>query len=190
MIGKVIQYVDSCIWKMRRIMYKICKTEKSAERQKLFQTTLLAMMKKQRYQDISVTELCKEMEIPRKTFYRYYGTMEDVLYAILDEALIESFLKLEIKADLAGFFGYWKKKKGLLDVLEKSGLSPLLVNRIYEKFSMDADNRYKVGSVDYLRYSGYISAIMTILLSWHHTGMQQSADEMSELVKQMFELKD
>lgn len=171
-------------------MYKVCKTEKSAERQKLFQTTLLNMMKKEKYHDITVTDLCKEMEIPRKTFYRYYGTLEDVLNAILDEALVESFLNLEIKADLAGFFGYWQKKKELLDVLEKSGLSSILVNRIYEKISMDVDNSMKVGSVDYLRYSGYISAIMTILLAWHHTGMQQSVNEMSDLVAQMFQLKD
>lgn len=189
-MNEVILYCDSSIWKMRRIMYKVCKTEKSAERQKLFQTTLLNMMKKETYHDITVTDLCKEMEIPRKTFYRYYGTLEDVLTAIIDDALIESFLYLEIKADLAGFFGYWKKKKSLLDVFEKSGLSAMLVNRIYEKINMDIVNSMKVGTVDYFRYSGYVSAIMTILLAWHHTGMQQSVNEMSGLVAQMFQLKD
>ena len=34
-------------------MYKVCKTERSIERQKLFQTTLLAMMEKQHFQDIT-----------------------------------------------------------------------------------------------------------------------------------------
>jgi len=189
-MNEVILYCDSSIWKMRRMMYKVCKTEKSAERQKLFQITLLNMMKKEKYHDITVTDLCREMKIPRKTFYRYYGTLEDVLNAILDEALVESFLNLEIKADLAGFFGYWQKKKELLDVLERSGLSSVLVNRIYAKISMDADHKMKVGSVEYLRYSGYISAIMTILLAWHHAGMQQSVNEMSDLVAQMFQLKN
>ena len=89
-------------------MYKICKTQKSAERQRLFQTTLLAMMKKENYHNITVTDLCKEMSVPRKTFYRYYGTLEDVLHSILDDALTESFMHLEVNRDLVGFFGYWK----------------------------------------------------------------------------------
>jgi len=169
-------------------MYKICKTERSLERQKLFQTILLRMMEKQKYQDITVTSLCKEMEIPRKTFYRYYDTLEDVLYAIIDSALTEGFLYLEIKADLIGFFTYWRKQKYLLDVLEKSGLSSLLVNRIYNRLNENISKENF--SNEKLRYSGYIAAIMTMLLTWHHSGMKQSVEEMSQQVKYMFKLED
>lgn len=146
------------------------------------------MMKKQRYQEITVTGLCKEMEIPRKTFYRYYDALEDVLYAIIDSALTEGFLYLEIKTDLVGFFSYWKKHKGLLDVLEKSSLSPLMMNRIFERFN---ESVYEESfSNKELRYTGYIAAIMTMLLIWHHSGMKQSAEEMSLQVKQMFKVDD
>ena len=176
--------------KMRKYMYKICKTEKSAERQRLFQTTLLAMMKKEHYQNITVTDLCREMSVPRKTFYRYYGTLEDVLHSILDDALTESFMNLEVNRDLVGFFGYWKQKKDLLQVLEKSGLSTLLVDRIYDRLNKEEDANMRLGSMDYLRYSGYVAAIMTILLSWNHAGMQQSVEEVSELVKHMFRMKN
>ncbi len=169
-------------------MYKVCKTEKSMERQKLFQTTLLAMMNKQKYQDITVTSLCKEMEIPRKAFYRYYDALEDVLYAIIDEVLTEAFLYLEIKTDMVGFFSYWKRKKSLLDVLEKSGLSSLLVNRIYERLNEKVAK--KSLSDEDLRYSGYVAAIMTMLLTWHHSGMKQTPEEMSAQVKHMFKLED
>lgn len=169
-------------------MYKICKTEKSIERQKLFQTTLMTMMKKQKYQEITVTSLCKEMEIPRKTFYRYYDTLEDVLFAVIDDTLTDAFLYLEVKADLIGFFSYWKKRKNLLDVLQKSGLSHLLINRIFERFNESVDKGDF--SNEELRYSGYISAIMTMLLTWHHSGMKQSVEEMSQQVKHMFKLED
>ena len=59
-------------------MYKVCKTEKSMERQKLFQTTLLTMMKKQRYQDITVTSLCKEMNIPSNIEYINLDDIEEL----------------------------------------------------------------------------------------------------------------
>lgn len=169
-------------------MYKICKTQKSEARQKLFQTTLLTMMKNQRYHDITVTSLCKEMEIPRKTFYRYYDSLEDVLYAIIDDALTDGFLHLEVKADLIGFFSYWEKRKNLLDVLQKSGLSDILINRIFKGF--DESVYRENSSNEDLRYSGYIAAIMTMLLSWHHSGMKQSVEEMSAQVKHMFKLED
>ena len=171
-------------------MYKICKTEKSAERQKLFQTTLLFMMKKTKYQDITVTDLCKQMEIPRKTFYRYYGILDDVLYAIIDDALTESFMSLEVNQDLDGFFGYWKKKKELLEVLEKNGLSTLLIDRIYQLLNEKEDLNIQFGTVDYLRYTGYVAAIMSILLAWYHAGMKQSVEEVSELVMHMFRMEN
>ncbi|MBQ3558267.1 MAG: TetR/AcrR family transcriptional regulator [Agathobacter sp.] len=172
-------------------MYKICKTERSMERQKLFQTTLFSMMEQQSYHDITVTALTKEMKIPRKTFYRYYDTLEDVLFATIDESITSSFLYLEVKADLEGFFSYWKKNKYLMDVLEKNGLSPLLINRIYEKFDRRLEEEKsgkRIISNRDLKYSGYIAAIMTMLVSWHHSGMHQTPNEMSTLVREMFRI--
>ena len=161
------------------------------ERQKLFQTTLLSMMEKTKYQDITVTALSKEMEIPRKTFYRYYDALEDVLFAIIDEAITRSFLHLEVRADIEGFFGFWQKNKYLLDILEKNGLSTLLINRIYEQFHTGISESGKLQDVisdKDLKYSGYIAAIMTMLVSWHHTGMCQTPEEMKVLVHEMFRM--
>lgn len=167
-------------------MYKICKIEKSIERQKKFQETLLSMMKKQRYQEITVTSLCKEMEVPRKAFYRYFDALEDVLYMTMDESLREAFLFLEIKADITGFFRYWQKQKSFLDVLEKSGLSYMLTTRLQERLN-EHIKKEKVSNKE-LRYAGYVSAIMTMLLIWHHSGMKQSVEDISEQVKEMFHM--
>lgn len=167
-------------------MYKVCKTEKSIERQKLFQSTLLSMMEKQKFSDITVTSLCKKMDAPRKAFYRYYDTLEDVLLSVIDEAITEALLHLEVKVDLEGFFVYWKSRKYLLDVLEFNGLSPFLVNQLHKRLET---RPLKEGITNKdLKYAGYISAIMTMLISWHHAGMQQSEKEMSLLVKEMFSL--
>ena len=105
---------------------------------------------------------------------------------MIDEAITEAFLYLEVKVDLEGFFAYWKAKKYLLDVLEINGLSPLMINQLYGRLE---ERPLKQGiSGKELKYTGYISAIMTMLISWHHAGMQQSEKEMSLLVKEMFSL--
>ncbi len=164
-------------------MYKICKTEKSIERQELFQLTLLSMMDKHKYQEISVTSLCKEMGIPRKTFYRYYDTLEDVLYSMIDEALAQSFLCMEVTLDLEGFFAQWKNWKCLLDMLQKNGMSSVMVDRIYERLG-ESMHKERFSSDD-VRYSASISAIMTMVFTWHHSGMKQSVEEMSELARSL-----
>ena len=93
---------------------------------------------------------------------------------------------VEVKVDLEGFFAYWKSKKYLLDVLEINGLSPLMINQLYGR--LEAKPLKQRISGKELKYTGYISAIMTMLISWHHAGMQQSEKEMSLLVKEMFSL--
>ena len=69
-------------------MYKLCKTEQSARRQQEIEEGLLAMMLQQPYEEISVSDLCKKMDLPRKSFYRYFGSKEDALYGLLDRRLM------------------------------------------------------------------------------------------------------
>jgi hypothetical protein len=127
------------------------------------------------------------MNAPRKAFYRYYDTLEDVLTSVIDEALTEAFLRLEVKVDLEGFFVYWKSQKYLLDVLEINGLSPMMLNQLYGRLETRPLKEGITGKE--LKYAGYISALMSILISWHHAGMQQSEQEMSQLVVEMFNMK-
>ena len=51
-------------------MYKLCKTEQSARRQRELEEGLLSAMKLWRYDEITISDLCEQMEIPRKAIYR------------------------------------------------------------------------------------------------------------------------
>ena len=53
-------------------MYKLCKTEQSANRQRQLENGLLAAMLSRHYEEISVSDLCDNLNIPRKSFYRYF----------------------------------------------------------------------------------------------------------------------
>ena len=64
-------YNTGKVEKRGRFMYKLCKTEQSARRQKELEQGLLKIMLQSRYEDISVSELCDNLNIPRKSFYRY-----------------------------------------------------------------------------------------------------------------------
>lgn len=166
-------------------MYKICKTPKSEARQIEFQETLLKMLRKQKMKDITIVSLCKEMGISRKTFYQYFDTIEDVLYAIIDKELQNGFLLLEVQPEIDGFFAFWKKDKWLLDILEKNGMSQILVDRAYSNAFLNQEEGY---SIQFMKYAGWISAIITVLVLWHHGGMKQTPEEMQDMIYKMFHI--
>lgn len=165
-------------------MYKKCKTLASSERQKQFEQTLLNLMEKQTFKEITVSALCREMGVPRKAFYRYFDSVEDVLYALMDEILQAAFLHMEVRLELEKFFRYWREKKGLLDVLEKNGLSQKLMDRSYTLIM--TSEKLEAMTAKEMMYAGYVSAILTLVIMWHHTGMCQSPEEMKELAGRMF----
>ena len=70
-------------------MYKLCKTERSALRQKEIESALLEIIKKKPYNDVTITELCDKLEMPRKTFYRYFESKDDALYALIEHTLTQ-----------------------------------------------------------------------------------------------------
>ena len=165
-------------------MYKICKTPKSEARQKEFQDILVKMLKKQKMNDITIVAMCEEMHVSRKTFYQYFDTIEDVLYAMVDKELRNGFLYLEVTPEIEKFFVFWKKQKWLLDILHKNQLSQVLVERAYfiSNFAEEED-RF---TVENMKNAGWISAIITVLVLWHHGGMEQSPEQMKDMLYSMF----
>ena len=179
-------------------MYKLCKTEQSARRQQEIEEGLLSMMLQHRYEDITVSDLCEKLELPRKSFYRYFGSKEDALLGLLDHRLMKYETQNESSTttrnprftlNLHWFFEFWLKQKDLLDALEFSNLSGILVQRAIhnsrqgEIFDVAPDTYSKA---DVEMSTGFIvCGLMSVVLQWHHDGYQQSAREMAESAYKM-----
>ena len=99
-------------------MYKLCKTEQSAQRQRQLERGLLEMMKHHRFEEISVSALCARMQLPRKSFYRYFSSKDGALFALLDHTLMEFYETGTLEGlrggspieDLERFFSFWKNR--------------------------------------------------------------------------------
>lgn len=151
-----------------------------------FQDALIRLLKKKRMEDITVVALCEEMGVSRKTFYQYFDGIDDVLYIILDKEIRDGFLLLEMKPEIEKFFLFWKERKWLLDILEKNGMSELLVNRMH--VMMLVGDEVDMFDIKSLKYRGWVSAIITVLIMWHHGGMRQSPKEMEQVILEMFHI--
>lgn len=177
-------------------MYKACKTEQSATRQRELEQGLLAAMSSHPFDEISISDLCTQIGIPRKSFYRYFSSKEGALHALLDHTLMEietSHLTAEEKKplsltkELERFFQDWKNQKPLLDALNRSGLGNVLIERAVElavSSSIGTSNRLLARDAD--PQKGHATAflicgLMSTVLQWHHSGYQESPAQMAQI---------
>lgn len=179
-------------------MYKLCKTEESTSRQKLLEEGLLQAMKSQPIENISVSNLCKKLGVPRNTFYRYFSDKESALLSLIDHTLIESnrnsffkwkgSSKVEL-SDLETFFTYWNAKREFIDVIAKNNLFWMLINRC--NLLLDQRNRGAHFTGDLTAFAkeqaAYIFTyiIMTILFRWSYYGFPGTPQEMAHAAYEM-----
>ena len=172
-------------------MYKLCKTEQSAQRQRSLEEGLLTAMKTKRYEEITISDLCSQMEIPRK----YFSSKDGALYALIDHTLLDFEQQTgiltgntlgNVSRDLQHFFAFWQARKQLLDALERSGLSGVLVQRAISQ----AQNEYvptrspakpEIRAMQYHAVTFAICGLMSMVTRWHRSGYSESVTEMAQI---------
>lgn len=174
-------------------MYKLCKTEQSAARQRELEQGLLQVMSTSRYEDINVSGLCQKMGIPRKSFYRYFSSKDGALHALIDHTLMEYEIfgaSRPIKSgrtlhgDLKGFFEFWIRHEKLLSALARSSMSGVLIERSINYATSETvfPNRFVPGGDRDMRRHVVrfaVCGLMTMMIQWHHDGYQETASDMA-----------
>ena len=172
-------------------MYKLCKTEQSAQRQKELERGLLKMMKHRCFEEISVSDLCDQMQLPRKSFYRYFSSKDGALFALLDHTLMEFYETRSMEGlrggtptgDLERLFAFWKQHRDLLDALLRSNLSGLLMERAVrlakqEELMPNYVKRWEDTMQD-IAMSFVVCGLMSMVLQWHNEGYGIPAEQMA-----------
>ena len=176
------------------IMYKMCKTEQSAARQRQLEQGLLSAMLTMRYEDINLSDMCQQLEIPRKSFYRYFSGKDGALQALIDHTLMEygtysAGLRTErrtLELDLEQFFQFWQTQKDLLDALQRSDLSGILVERsirhaVTESFFPGRFLQHETKLMKQHVVSFAMCGLMTLMVQWHHNGYQETPAELAQV---------
>ena len=180
-------------------MYKVCHSEESSRRQRVLEQGFLKALCNQPYEKITLTDLCHQLQVPRKTFYRYFPTKADCLLALIDHTLAECndiALKgwdgsptLSEQVHLR-FFRYWEQNRAFLDAVKANRLQHLVMDRttvivdsIKENKKADSFSR---DQVEYFIAHG----LMATVLRWHHFGFQSSPEEMAETFGKLLSTPD
>ena len=177
-------------------MYKICKTEQSAARQKDIEQGLLQAMLSRDYEDISISDLCDQMQIPRKSFYRYFSGKDGALHALLDHTLLE-FVHEDFrkgnpsapKGELESFFAFWHAHRDLLKALVRSSLVGVLVERatyyaIHEHM-MPKQLLSMPLEVQQMSLTFVVSGLLSMVMLWHDHNYRETPGELAQIARMM-----
>ena len=175
-------------------MYKQCKTEQSAQRQRQLEKGLMQAMLTRSYEDISVSDLCDQMEVPRKSFYRYFSSKDGCLYALLDHTMMEFFesgagsfglTPGTAIGDLDRFFIFWQSHRELLNALQRNNLCGILVERAtslaQRERLMPGYIRTWAPELQTLAMSFAVSGLLSMVIQWHSQGFHTPASEMTRI---------
>ena len=179
-------------------MYKLCRTEESAKRQREMELALFECMKTTAFDDITVNQICERGDFPRKAFYRYFDNKDSALEALLAHTLqeYEVFPKKingarTLATDLENFFKFWLEKRAFLAALEKSGLTAKLMQQAlaFSETDRAALDKFLPGESEVMQKSIIrfsICGLMSAMLSWHDGGYKESPADMAKVMCRMF----
>ncbi len=155
--------------------------------------TMLKLVRRKKFSNITVTEICEQAEINRRTFYRYYVDKQDLLRDVYVECF---FSKLDIEEsddfwDIFGkiceqiysdkdFFrhafevkeqnGFWHEARALFAPIYKREAQPEIINQDIRDFLIDTD----------------MDRLFHMIEKWINEGLKQSAREFVNTIKVSF----
>ena len=161
-------------------MYKKQTNKTALLSQRMIAAALLRLMKQIPFGRITVTEICEEAGVGRKTFYRNFELKEDVIEFYLDElcdVYKRGLLGIPLEQRLGYHFNFLRQHADDMIVLYNQNMTPTVI----DKFSIFLPQTMPVWSDDPVEQeyrSEYIAAgITAIVRVWVTRGFQESLDE-------------
>lgn len=166
-------------------MYYKHKNKRAIQSQYMIADALFSLLKRKTFAQITVTEICEEAAIGRKTFYRNFELREDVIEFQLDCMCREYKAELEdlsLEECLFHHFSYMYENRDYFILLYQNGFH-LMAN---EKFSVLIPDTMPIWTEDELEQeyrSAYIIAgIEAIQRVWITRGCKEGIEEVVNFV--------
>ena len=175
-------------------MYKLCKTEQSAQRQKEIEKVLLELMMKKSYNDITITELCEKLDMPRKTFYRYFDSKDGALYALIEHTMSEykgfhtepDKTGRTLKKEIENYYSFWYEHRYFLDVFYKNNMIEKIIEvsvsfPINDMINM---NKFLPDDSAWARdkiFKFAVCGLVFQMIDWYKDGFKISISDMADI---------
>ena len=160
-------------------------------RQKQIEECLYTNLLQRPYPSVSISDLCHQLGISRKSFYNYFPDKDSCFRAIISRKIHTCILRLttdlpENATDeevIAFYLSYWKEEKGLFDIITRNNLLYLLMDQCIS-FLRDEDQSIlpfldtpQLQADSYV-LSAFVSVQITLILQWYFLNFSTPLEEM------------
>lgn len=175
-------------------MTVLCHTEAAARKKAHIESCLLNLMTQHSYEEITVMDICREADIPRRTFYHYFGSKEDALKFMIETLMQDCILEIVpgihagkeyVEQCFARIFRTWcgeNRKK--LDALIKNGLESRLITWMSQWIrNEEVGKMQKTDRDPKLIEIGMMAGatnFFSLLFYWSRNGYQESEEQMAK----------
>ena len=138
---------------------------------------LFMLMKKKKYEDITITDIAEKSGVTRITFYRNFESKDDIIKQHLKNIFSE--YKWNDNLDVGyQIFDFFVQNKATIDLLYKSNLQIFLIDNILIHFD------YKKDDPSAIAYSKVMAAYIIFGLcdEWYKRGMRESPENILNLM--------
>jgi AcrR family transcriptional regulator len=151
---------------------------------------LFSLLSRKRYSEITVTELCLKAGITRKTFYRDFSSLEDVVDYLVYSNINDAILKEDpgsLKDYLAQFYQFFYTKQNSMTLFYKQGLF-YMISRAIRRFLPQSDYlsslAIKAGftheTIPYF-WNALVGQNALLLFTWVERGFQEKPEELTRM---------
>ena len=160
-------------------------------RQKQIEECLFSNLLQRPYPSVSISDLCHQLGISRKSFYNYFPDKDSCLQAIISRKLHTCIHKLRTSVPegateeqlIALYLTYWKEEKGLLDIIVRNDLLSLLEDQCIRFLREEDQSLLSVLDTPQLQadsfvLAGFVSLQVTMILQWHLQNYHPPVEEM------------
>ena len=160
--------------------------------------SVLRLLERELFDEITITQICQEAQIARATFYRNFETKRDVIRYMLirDIAQYQSrgYVPHDMQDAITDFFRYMPYSRELLKVLERNRMFSVFddMYAYWEQvYNEEKDSLFPHDEVDddYLRE--YFKAVPVGLLKvWTERDFRETPEQLAELLCRMLRRKE
>lgn len=161
--------------------------------------TLLNLMNHHSYHDITVIQLTKEADIPRRSFYAHFKNKTSVLELAIQNLkhIYQTYLPEDSERTIqnfaTAFFEFSKNNAPIIQLLIRQHMMPLLQKEfecyLENYYSQLSDVHSEIQNYHILFSSSYHAAgLCRLLVKWIHSGMQESPETMSHIYIQLINI--
>ena len=166
-------------------------------RQKQIEECLYENLLLRPYPSVSISDLCHQLGISRKSFYNYFPDKDSCFRAIISRKIHSCILHLSTdlpeqateEEAIAFYLSFWKEEKNLFDIIVRNNLLSMLMDQcIYFLRNEDQSilpflNTPQINDAFVL--AGFVSVQITLVLQWYLQNFDTPLDEMVRIYQRL-----